>query len=77
MRYTDGPDGSWEGRRPEGIPAENVETELIEVLEPSVSHNVTGQNLSFSPFIQIGYSDQYCGYVGTVTFLGPPFNMRL
>jgi len=38
MRYTDGPDGSWEGRRPEGIPAENVETELIEVLEPSVSH---------------------------------------
>ena len=39
MRYTDGPDGSWEGRRPEGIPAENVETELIEVLEPSMSHN--------------------------------------
>jgi len=39
MRYTDGPDGSWKGRRPEGIPAENVETELIEVLEPSLSHN--------------------------------------
>jgi len=39
MRYTDGPDGSRKGRRPEGIPAENVETELIEVLEPSVSHN--------------------------------------
>jgi len=53
MRYPDDPDGSWKGRRPEGIPAENVETQLlerieeesvgrnseIEVLEPSVSHN--------------------------------------
>jgi len=38
MRYHD-PDGLWRGRRPEGIPAENMETELIEVLEPSVSHN--------------------------------------
>ena len=38
MRYHD-PDSSWRGRRPEGIPAENMETELIEVLEPSVSHN--------------------------------------
>ena len=39
MRYTDGPDGSRKGRRPEGIPA--VETELIEVLEPSVSHKIS------------------------------------
>ena len=53
MRYYDDPDSSWKGRRPEGIPAENMETQLlerieeesagrdseIEVLEPSVSHN--------------------------------------
>jgi len=53
MRYTDDPVGSWKGRRPEGIPTENMETQLlerieeesvgrnseIEVLEPAVSHN--------------------------------------
>jgi len=58
MRYHD-PDGSWRGRRPEGIPAENMETQLlesieeesvgrdneIEVLEPSVSHR-TQSNIS-------------------------------
>jgi len=54
MRYHDDPDGSWKGRRPEGIPAENMETQImerieeesvgrdseIEVLEPSVSHRM-------------------------------------
>jgi len=48
MRYSDDADSSWKGRRPEGIPAENVETELIEVLEPSVSHNITIYNLAFN-----------------------------
>jgi len=51
MRYSDDADSSWKGRRPEGIPAENMEIQLterieefassgseIEVLEPSVSH---------------------------------------
>ena len=52
MRYSDDADSSWKGRRPEGIPAENMEVQLterieeesagrgseIEVLEPSVSH---------------------------------------
>ena len=52
MRYSDDADSSWKGRRPEGIPVENMEVQLterieeestgrsseIEVLEPSVSH---------------------------------------
>jgi len=40
MRYHDDHDGSWKGRRPGEIPAEIMETELIEVLEPSVSHRM-------------------------------------
>jgi len=35
MRYHD-PDGSWRGRRPEGIPAENMETPLLERIEESI-----------------------------------------
>jgi len=65
MRYTDGPDGSWEGRRPEGIPAENVETELIEVLEPSVSHSklkriVPDEHLKVKRICQVKLWSDYC-----------------